>query len=81
MRIKYAEVAGGENPRKALGNRLRHRFMHKFSYFLERYGIDMCVGCGRCVDGEAGEVDIRKVLKKLNEEFKGKDKTKAEATK
>ncbi len=78
MRIAYAEVAGGANPRKALGERLRHRFMHKFSYFLERYGIEMCVGCGRCVDGEAGEVDIRKVLKKLNEELMGKDKTKAE---
>ena len=81
MRIAYAEVAGGANPRKALGDRLRHRFMHKFSYFFDRYGIDMCVGCGRCVDGEAGEVDIRKVLKKLNEELKGKDKTKAEAAK
>jgi sulfhydrogenase subunit beta (sulfur reductase) len=81
MRIAYAEVAGGANPRKALGDRLRHRFMHKFSYFLERYGIEMCVGCGRCVDAEAGEVDIRKVLKKLNEELKGRDKTKAEAAK
>lgn len=77
MRMSYAEVAGGANPRKILGDRLRHRFMHKFSYFLERYGIDMCVGCGRCVDAEAGEVDIRKVLRKLNEELKGKEKTKA----
>ena len=81
MRMAYAEVAGGANPRKLLGDRLRHRFMHKFSYFLDRYGIDMCVGCGRCVDAEAGEVDIRKVLKKLNEELKGKDKTKAEVAK
>jgi len=81
MRAAYAEVAGGANPRKVLGDRLRHRFMHKFSYFLDRYGIDMCVGCGRCVDAEAGEVDIRKVLKKLNEELKGKDKTKAEVAK
>jgi ferredoxin len=77
MRMTYAQVAGGGNPRKRLGERLRHRFMHKFSYFLERYGVDMCVGCGRCVDAEAGEVDIREVLKKLNEELKGKDKTKA----
>ena len=69
MRLSYARVAGGENPRKVLGDRLRHRFMHKFSYFLERYGIDMCVGCGRCVDAEAGQVDIRKVLKKLNDEL------------
>jgi sulfhydrogenase subunit beta (sulfur reductase) len=81
MRMAYAEVAGGANPRKVLGDRLRHRFMHKFSYFLDRYGINMCVGCGRCVDAEAGEVDIRKVLKKLNEELKGKDKAKAEVAK
>ena len=78
MRMAYAEVAGGENPRKVLGDRLRHRFMHKFSYFLDRYGIDMCVGCGRCVDAEAGDVDIRTVLKKLNAELKGEGKTKAE---
>ncbi len=77
MRMTYAQVAGGANPRKRLGERLRHRFMHKFSYFLERYGMDMCVGCGRCVDAEAGEVDIREVLKKLNEELKGREKTKA----
>ena len=81
MRLAYAEVAGGENPRKVLGDRLRHRFMHKFSYFLDRYGIDMCVGCGRCVDAEAGDVDIRRVLKKLYQELKGKDKSKAKVAK
>lgn len=81
MRLAYAQVAGGANPRKVLGDRLRHRLMHKFSYFLDRYGIDMCVGCGRCVDAEAGEVDIRVVLKKLNEELKDKGKKKAEVAK
>ena len=81
MRMTYAEVAGGANPRKGLGERLRHRFMHKFSYFLDRYGLDMCVGCGRCVDAEAGDVDIRAVLKKLNEELKGKGKKEAKVAK
>jgi sulfhydrogenase subunit beta (sulfur reductase) len=81
MRMAYAEVAGGANPRKVLGDRLRHRFMHKFSYFLERYGLDMCVGCGRCVDAEAGDVDIRQVLRKLNEELKGQGKQKAKVGK
>ena len=81
MRLAYAKVAGGANPRKVLGDRLRHRFMHKFSYFLERYGLDMCVGCGRCVDAEAGDVDIREVLKKLNKELKGEGKKKAKVGK
>lgn len=71
MRMAYSEVAGGANPRKVLGDRLKHRLMHKFVYFLDRYGLQMCIGCGRCVDAEAGNVDIRAVLKKLNEELKG----------
>jgi len=69
MRLAYAEVAGGTNPRIILGDRLRHRLMHKFVYFLDRYGLQMCIGCGRCVDAEAGDVDIRAVLKKLNAEL------------
>lgn len=74
MRAGYAEVAGGANPRKLLGDRLRHRLMHKFVYFLDRYGIDMCVGCGRCVDAEAGDVDIRELLKRLSDELTDTDK-------
>jgi len=72
MRMAYAQVAGGANPRKVLGDRIKHRLLHKFVYFVERYGIDMCVGCGRCIDAEAGSMDIRVVLKKLNEEHQGK---------
>ena len=69
-------VAGGENPRKVLGDRIKHRLMHKFAYFLDRYGIDMCVGCGRCMDTCAGGMDTRVLLKKLNEELKVKKKSK-----
>ena len=70
MRQAYAAVAGGENPRKMLGDRIKHRLMHKFSFFLDRYGIDMCVGCGRCIDADSHKMDIRVVLKKLNEELR-----------
>lgn len=76
MRLAYAEVAGGANPRKMLGDRIKHRLMHKFSYFFDRYGIDMCVGCGRCIDADSHKMDIRVVLKKLNEELKDKPKAK-----
>jgi ferredoxin len=81
MRHAYAGMAGGANPRKVLGDRIKHRLMHKFAYFLDRYGIDMCVGCGRCVDADISGMDLRVVLKKLNEELKGKDKKKAEVAK
>ena len=70
VRLDYSTVAGGENPRKLLTNRTLHRLMHKFVFFLERYGIQMCVGCGRCIDGCAGETNIRDMIKKLYEESK-----------
>lgn len=70
VRLDFARVAGDANPRKILGERARHRLMHKFVYFLDRYGIDMCVGCGRCIDACAGEIEMREILKKLNEELK-----------
>jgi sulfhydrogenase subunit beta (sulfur reductase) len=76
MRMAYAQVAGGANPRKVLGDRLKHRLMHKFVYFLDRYGLQMCIGCGRCVDAESGGVDIRNVLKKLNAELENTKVTK-----
>jgi len=69
LRMGYAAVAGGANPRKVLGDRLRHRFLHKFVYFPDRYGMPMCVGCGRCLDAEAGAVDLRDVLRELNAEL------------
>jgi sulfhydrogenase subunit beta (sulfur reductase) len=72
MRLDYAKVAGGANPRNILGDRLKHRLMHKFAYFLERYGVNMCVGCGRCVDADPGEIDIRRILKRLDEELNAK---------
>jgi heterodisulfide reductase subunit C len=77
LRRDYATVAGGQNPRKILGDRSQQRLLHKFVYFLERYGIEMCVGCGRCIEGCAGGTKMREVLKKLNEELKDKKETKA----
>ncbi len=74
MRFTYAAVAGGANPNKVLGDRMKHRLMHKFVHFLDRYGVNMCVGCGRCVDADAGGMDLRDILKKLNEESKEKSK-------
>jgi len=76
VRTDFTTVAGGENPRQRLADRSRHRLLHKFVYFLDRYGIQMCVGCGRCVDACAGETDIRQVLKKLSEEQDSKRKAK-----
>jgi len=81
MRLGYAAVAGGANPRKILGDRMRHRMLHKFVYFFDRYGLHMCVGCGRCVDADAGGMDIRRILLKLSQQVREKGAKTAESVK
>lgn len=67
VRMSFARVAGGENPRKKTADRARHRLLHKFVYFWDRYGINMCVGCGRCIEVCAGDIDLRDMIKRLSE--------------
>jgi ferredoxin len=45
---EFATVAGGENFREQQAARLRHRFMRKGRYLMEKYGELGCTGCGRC---------------------------------
>jgi ferredoxin len=45
---EFARVAGGENFREYQAARLRHRFMRKGRYLMEKYGELGCTGCGRC---------------------------------
>ena len=40
--------ASGHNPRATRGARYRQRVMHKFAYYVDKFGMTACVGCGRC---------------------------------
>ncbi len=46
----YTDVAGGGCYRKANGERMRFKVLHKISDFKKQFGYQMCVGCGRCDD-------------------------------
>ena len=59
--------ASGHNPRNIQKPRLRQRVMHKFSYTVDRYNQAFCVGCGRCVTRCSVNIDIRQILKELEE--------------
>lgn len=63
----FARVAGGANPRERIADRFQHRYRHKFEYFLERYGFEACTGCGRCIQACPGGIDMREVLKRVEE--------------
>jgi len=58
--------ASGLNPRPTVKERFRQRMMHKFSYFLDRYGRVGCVGCGRCITECPVNLDLRQVLNSVS---------------
>jgi ferredoxin len=57
--------ASGANPRPTGKERMRQRVMHKFRYFVENHGEAACTGCGRCVRFCPVNLDIRDVLKRI----------------
>jgi ferredoxin len=54
--------ASGHNPRERKAQRYRQRVLHKFYYFHENWGENLCVGCGRCVVACPVNVDIREAV-------------------
>ena len=62
---KFAQVAGGGNPRPRRAQRLLNRFEKKFSFFCDTTDALACTGCGRCIEACAGKIDLRDVLKEL----------------
>jgi len=64
MRPEYTLHASGHNPRPERMNRLRNRVYHKYNYYPKNHKIIACVGCGRCIDNCAVNIDIIDVITK-----------------
>ena len=68
LKAGYTRVAGGSNPRGSLFQRLQNRYQCKFDYSHDRLGRYTCVGCGRCIDGCCGNIDMRKIFVELEKQ-------------
>jgi len=68
LKAGYARVAGGANPRAKLYQRLQNRYHCKFDYSFDRLDRYTCVGCGRCIDGCAGKIDMRDIFMELEKQ-------------
>lgn len=65
---EFTVEASGHNPRISNRERMRQRVMHKFNYFVERYGETACVGCGRCIQSCPVNMDIREIIEEIRNE-------------
>ena len=66
----YNQNAGGHNTRPTKKEKLRNRYMHKLSYFHDRHGVELCVGCGRCIAKCPAHLDIAEFIDKAAEVLK-----------
>lgn len=66
----FAMVAGGYEYRKDQADKGRFKFLHKFKHFKDVHGVNLCVGCGRCVEACPEFIDIRVNMTKVNLESK-----------
>ncbi|SMB96478.1 4Fe-4S dicluster domain-containing protein [Desulfonispora thiosulfatigenes DSM 11270] len=67
MSGEYTMMAAPHQPRPGKTERVRNRFMHKLNYFVDRYDMLLCVGCGRCVEVCPVNLDITSIIKKAKE--------------
>ena len=61
----FTEVAGGHVFRDSRENRLKHRIFHKLQYFKEKFGENMCTGCGRCIEGCPTKIDFVEIINNM----------------
>ncbi len=58
----FSTVAGSHCFRPERTEMLRQFVSHKFPYFKDKFGVTMCVGCGRCVTVCTAKIDISKMI-------------------
>ena len=68
MFSEYTLHASEHNPRPTVRERTRNRINHKYSYFVEKFGVIACVGCGRCINLCPVNIDILNILSKVIKE-------------
>ena len=64
---EYSVHGSGHNPRPTRRERTRNRINHKYSYFVEKFGVISCVGCGRCINLCPVNIDILNILSQIKE--------------
>lgn len=61
----FTKVAGNHVFREKREERFKHRIYHQLQYFKERNGVNLCTGCGRCIEGCPTRIDFVDIINKM----------------
>jgi anaerobic sulfite reductase subunit A len=62
----FTDVAGGGSYRRKNGERMRFKVLHKILEHKQRFGCQMCVGCGRCDDVCPEYISFSNIVNRLS---------------
>jgi len=62
---EFTRVAGEHVFREKREERFKHRIYHQLDYFKKKYGVNLCVGCGRCIEGCPTRIDFVEIINEL----------------
>lgn len=62
---EFTKVAGDHVFRESREDRFKHRIYHQLDYFKKEHGINLCVGCGRCISGCPTRIDFVHIINKM----------------
>lgn len=66
----FNEATGVVPSRQHKVNRLKHFVYHKIVYFRKKFGVTLCVGCGRCIKSCPAKIDFTKIINMIHEKRK-----------
>ncbi len=65
---RFSEIAGGHVFRKSRESRLRQFVLHKLSYYKKHHNLQLCIGCGRCIDTCPVKIDLTEIANTIQRE-------------
>jgi ferredoxin len=66
--LRFTTVAGGHVFRESRQARLRQFVLHKLSYYEENHGMQLCIGCGRCITACPTKIDLTQIANKIQKQ-------------